>query len=190
VIQKLTHQDIDKAVKLYRRELPGLLAELGTGFLKKFYKVLLSLPDCWVFVEKEDEQILGLTSGILSVGGLYKTIFLRDILGFTSIFLGIFITRPVLLIKIIQMMLYPGFKSDIPELLTIVVDPRYRRKGMGRKLFMKIVAEFKKKGVKEFRISVYDYLPSYGFYQKIGCQKKTSFYIGRQKINYYLYKIK
>ena len=77
MIQKLTHQDIDKAVKLYRRELPGLLAELGTGFLKKFYKVLLSLPDCWVFVEKEDEQILGLTSGILSVGGLYKTIFLQ-----------------------------------------------------------------------------------------------------------------
>ena len=190
MIQKLRYQDIDQIVKLYRNELPGLMTEMGEAFLKKYYKVSLLIPDMWTYVEKQDEQILGLVSGIRSVNGLYKKIFFQDFFGFTFIFMSILITQPRLIVKIVKMMDYPGFTSDIPELLTIVVDNRYRRKGIGRKLFKRMVSEFKKNGIKEFRITAHANLPSLGFYQRVRCKKESSFNITGDELYYYKYKIR
>lgn len=189
MISNLTAKDIDQLVRLYRRELPGFLSDLGDDFLKKFYHVSLSIPKMNTMVEKENEQIIGFATFAVSVKGLYFRTISQDILGFAWIFLRYFITHIDKTTKVLQAFTYPGFKEDIPELLTIVVDKNHQRRGVGRKLFIRVAKEIAKRGFRKFKISTYKRLPANGFYKKIGCKFDRSFNFLGEKMNYYIYQI-
>lgn len=186
---KLEDQDISQIAGLHHVELNGLLSELGVGFLEKFYRCSLSIPSMWTIVEKKNDQILGFVSGVTNVNGLNKKIIFKDLWGFMFLFLKIFITQPKLIVKTVKTITYPGFGHDSPELLTMVVDKKHQGEGIGRSLFEKCVEEFRKKGIKSFRISAYDRLPANGFYKHIGCRFDKSFMFLGEKMNYYVYKI-
>lgn len=189
MIKRLTNQDIEKVVKLHKQELPGFLSEVGEEFLKKFYEVSLSIPEIFTYVAKEDEQILGFVSSVSTTKGLHKKIILKDIVGFATIFLRYFIAHPEKIVKVVKTGGYPGFSNDSPELLTIAIVKKYQRKGIGSKLFKKTAAEFKKRGFKKFKVSVYDKLPVNQFYKKMGCQFEKSFIFLGEKMNYYSFVI-
>lgn len=188
MIEKLEQRDIDQLVRLYRRELPGFLSDLGDDFLKRFYQASLSIPKMYTIVEKQNEQIIGFATFVTSVKELYFRTISQDILGFAWIFLRYFITHIDKTIKVLQAFTYPGFREDIPELLTIVVDKNHQGKGIGRKLFSRVSEELAKKGVKEFKISTYACMRANGFYKKIGCKFDRSFNFLSEKMNYYIYK--
>ena len=189
MIKKLTIEDIPQVVKIHKQELPGFLPQLGEGFLKKFYKITLTLPEIFTLVEKENEQILGFATGCVRTKGLYKKIIFRDLIGFAILLLSYFITHPKNLVKMVKTLTYTGFSNDSPELLTIAVIGCHQKKGIGTKLFQSCVAEFQKKGVKKFRVSFYDRLTAGKFYEKVGCKFENSFFFLREKMNYYCYEI-
>ncbi len=182
--------DIHKVAELHQLELDGLLSELGIEFLEKFYRCSLSIPEMWTIVEKRNDHILGFVSGVTNVNGLNKKIILKDLWGFIILFLKIFITQPRLIVKTVKTLTYPGFSHDGPELLTMVVDKKHQKEGIGRNLFKKATSEFRRRGIKSFRISAYDRLPANGFYKHIGCTLESSFMFLGEKMNYYQYKIK
>jgi len=190
MIKKLTSQDINQVAKLHRRQLPGFLSELGEEFLGKFYKVSLGIPEIFTLVEKRNGQMIAFACCAESAKDLYGKIIFRDILSFGMIFLRYFITHIKDSVKLVKTLSYPGFRDDIPELLTIAVKKEHQGKGIGRKLFTAAVEEFRKRGVEKFQISVYDRLPANKFYQKIGCKFERSFDFLGEKMNYYSYKIK
>lgn len=189
MIRRLTYQDIDGVAQLHKQELSGFLPELGFKFLKKFYKATFTIPEIFIFVIKENDHICGFATGIPRTKGLYTKVIFTDVFGFGIILLRYFITHPASLVKFIKLLAYPGFSEDGPELLTIAIGKKYRGRGWGRKLFHKTVAEFRKKGIQYFRISVYDRLPSNGFYKKMGCRKEKSFEFLGEKMNYYSYSL-
>ncbi len=187
MIKNLSVSDVQHVAKIHRRELSGFLSELGERFLQHFYKESLHIPEMFTLVEIENDQILGIVSGITSVKGLYKKIIFRDIIGFGIVFLSYFITHPIQIVKMVQTLSYPGFEEDIPELLIIAVSREYQKKGIGKKLFHAVVEEFKNRKIKRFKISVYDRLPANGFYKKIGCKFDSSFDFLGEKMNYYTF---
>lgn len=189
MIRPFELKDIKQVVRLHRAELPGFLSELGIPFLEKFYTHSLSIPEVFTIVEKEDEEILGFATGVVSAGGLYKKIISRDILGFGMLFLRFFIVHPDKLRKTFKTLAYPGFKQHIPELLTIAVAKKHQQRGVGRRLFQKVADEFEKRGMSGFEVSVYERLPAVGFYQKIGCKFVRSFDFLGEKMRYYKYRI-
>lgn len=186
-MRKLKDQDISQIAGLHHRELDGFLSELGVEFLEKFYRCSLSIPEMWTIVEKSNDHICGFVSGVMSVNGLNKKIIFKDLWGFILLFLKIFITQPKLIVKTVKTITYPGFSSDSPELLTMVVNRKHQGKGIGRNLFEKCVEEFRKRGIKSFRISAYDRLPANGFYKHIGCRLESSFNFLGSSMNYYRY---
>lgn len=190
MIKDLKLPDIPLAARLHYQTLDGLLSQLGLTFLEKYYTCSLLIPQMWTIVEKKNDHIIGLVSATTKVKGLNKRIILKDIRGFIVLFLNIFITHPQLIIKTIKTFTYPGFSGDIPELLTMIVDKKYQKKGIGRKLFDKCAEEFKKRGIKKFRISAYDKLPANGFYLHLGCRKEKDFQFLGEKMNYYTYETK
>lgn len=216
MLKKLTVDDIDQVAKIHREELSGFLPELGKEFLEKFYKVSLDIPEMFTLVERRNGQVLGFVTGVASAKGLYKKIFFRDVLSFTILLLRYFITHSKEVVKIGKIITYPGFSDDSPELLTIAVERKHQRRGIGRKLFFKVVEEFGKrdrpckiknlqgkgdkgdggnKGKKvknrgKFFVSVYDRLPANAFYKKIGCAFYCSFDFLGEKMNYYSCEIK
>ncbi len=189
MIQKLSKDDISQVARLHKTELSGFLPELGEDFLIKFYRATLTIPEVFTLVEKNNEQILGFITGITQVKGLYKKVILNNPLGFIILFLRYFIVHPENIVKTVKILSYPGFSSDIPELLTIAVGKEYQRRGIGRKLFKELVAEFKKRKVKKLLVSVYDRLPANMFYKKIGCRFEKSFPFLGEKMNYYSFRI-
>lgn len=185
MIEKLTEKDIKEVAGIHKTELSGFLSELGLGFLEKFYKATLSIPEIFTFVEKENDQVLGFTTGITSTNGLYKKVIYSDIPSFFLLFLKYFITHPQNIIKTVQLLAYPGFSDQGPELLVIAIDKTHQRRGIGGKLFHKVITEFQKKGIKRFKVSVYDKLSANKFYQKMGCRKVQTFLFLAEPMNYY-----
>ncbi|MBI3379689.1 GNAT family N-acetyltransferase [Candidatus Gottesmanbacteria bacterium] len=155
MIKRLSINDISQVVKIHKEELHGFLSELGEGFLTKFYQVSLDIPEMFTLIEKENEQVLGFVSFTTSAKGLYKKVIAKEFLSFVLIFLRYFITHPESIVKSVRILTYPGFKDDSPELITIAVFKVHQGKGIGRKLFMAVVKEFKKKGFRKFKVSAY-----------------------------------
>lgn len=187
MLRKMEFHDIDQVARMHREELPGFLSELGEGFLKRFYKASLFLPEIFTIVLVKNGQFLGFVSCATRLGGLYKKIFAKDPFGFASVLLSYSVTHPEGIVRLIKTMVYPGFYGDVPELLTIVVAKSQRNRGFGEKLFLGAFREFGRRGVKSFRVSVYGKLPANGFYKKIGCRFEKQFDFVGEKMNYYRY---
>lgn len=185
MIRSLEKKDIGTVAALHRKELGGFLSQLGDRFLRTFYKNSLNIPEMFTFVEIKDEHICGFVTGVTGMKGLYKKIISKDILMFGVSLLSYLITHPAKITETMQTLRYPGFEDESPELLTIVIEKSQRGRGLGKKLFSKTADEFKKRGIKKFRISVYDDLPANGFYKKIGCTKVLAFEFLGRKMNYY-----
>lgn len=190
MIRKLTQDDINQVVEIHLSQLPGFLSLLGRNFLTCYYQASLSIPEMFTFVEKRDEQILGFATGAVRLKGLIFKILSKDILGFIFIFLNIFFTQPILLLKSIKILSYPGFNQDIPELLTISVKKTYQSRGIGKKLFQTIRNEFQIRGIKYFQVSIYNRLTAGKFYEKLGCRMMDAFTYQSELMKYFLCKAK
>lgn len=189
MVSKLTEEDIKSVAHLHRQELKGFLPELGSDFLELLYRTSLEMPEMFTFTAKEDDKTTGFVSSIISTKGLYKKILYRHPIHVVMILLNHFITHPLNIIKFAKILTYPGFFENNAELLSIAVSDGHRLKGIGKRLFYSAVAEFKKRGINKFKISVYDRLAANGFYRKIGCRQISSFNFLGERMNYYEYKI-
>lgn len=190
MIRGLEIKDIPQVAVIHMRELSGFLPELGEKFLQAFYRTSLDIPEMFTYVESQNEQVYGFTTGINTAGGLYKKIILKDVFLFIPLFLSYLFTHPSGAVKIIKTLAYPGFADNSPELLTIAVKKNHQGRGIGKKLFMQVAREFKIRNIEEFKISVYDRLTANRFYLKIGCRFDRSFEFLGEKMNYYKYEIK
>lgn len=190
MISDLSEQDIPRVVKIHRQELPGFLTELGVEFLKCYYRNSMKVGEVFTVVYKRDGVVRAFATGAYSTRDLNRKILLQDPFRFTIIMVEYLITHLGSFAKIFSTFSYPGFKEDIPELLTIAVSRQYQKKGIGEKLFRVLEERFRQKSQKEFLISAYDRLPANGFYRKIGCRFERSFDFLGEKMNYYRMKLK
>lgn len=189
MIKELNREYIKQVAQIHRDELSGFLPEMGTDFLSKFYKSSLSIPEIFTFVEVDNDKVLGFVTGVTNAEGLYKKIVLSDPVAYALIFLKHVIIHPASVVRLVRILFYPGFNIPGPELLTIAVSKSVRKIGIGTKLFDKTKAEFKKRGISKFKISVYERLPANKFYRKLGCKYVESFMFLGEKMNYYGYEI-
>ena len=189
MIRRIESGDIGKVAVMHRVELSGFLPELGQKFLEMFYKSSLKVPEMFTFVDCEGGKVTGFVSGVTAARELNKRIIFEQPVQFGFILLKYLITHPYSAGKFIKILSYPGFKEPGAELLTLAVDKDRRLRGIGRKLFERIVAEFKKRGINKFKISAYARLDANKFYEKMDCRLLSSFDFLGEKMNYFEYKI-
>ena len=187
MLKPLCQNNIDQVAKIHQKELSGFLSQLGVRFLEKFYRVSLDISEMFTYIDENQGKVMGFVSGIENPRGLNKKVIMKEPFGFIYHILRYFITHPTEGVKIVKTLTYPGFTSNSPELLSIAVSKAYQKKGIGKKLFEKVIQEFRERGYDKFKISVYDRLEANGFYQKMGCKKITSFLFLGEEMNYYLY---
>lgn len=165
-------REVEQIAALHQRYLnKGFLSSLGMPFLKLMYQLMNNSHNAFYLIEEEDEKIVGFISGAISVRGFYKEFFKKNILR-EAVNLLPKLINPVTLRKTLETLFYPLKKeNDLPdaELLSIVVEEHYQGKGVGRKLFMKLVNEFKKLGVFRFKVVVgSNLIDACRFYEKMG----------------------
>lgn len=173
-IGKLAQSDVKKVAALHRNYLSdGFLANLGQKFLEKFYSAVLTQKNIFIFAAREDNKIVGFLCGATQTSTMPKIMFEK----LWKELLTIILKNPLVLIKLMQIPFYPGFKpkKDTGEILTIALLPEYRGRGIGKKLILESKKEFRQNYYHHFFISVRDNMKeANNFYRKIGLKKVKS----------------
>ena len=174
-IHKASEKEIDAIVRIHEQAFPSFfLTELGSGFLKLYYKSVMNHKDGVLLVCMLDEALIGLCAGtILSAGfntRLIKSNFIK--FGFES--LKLLFTKPMSLIHLMKNMskedASEGDTGDYAELLSIAVDPKQQRSGGGRAMLQALELEVKKRGSNKISLTT-DYdnnEKTVSFYKSLG----------------------
>src|SRR3989304_8077536 len=171
-IRKFKKDDINQVAKIHFNYLKlGRLSSLGESFLKDFYKTLLSQDNIITYVALQDNMITGFAT--LGINFKNLPIVMVKNLWFKTI--SVVLRNPSLLFKLIQLPFYPSFKDtskDYAEILSLVVVPKARGQGIGRKLVESCDNFAKKMGCKNFVLSTRARMQDANdFYEKIGFKK-------------------
>ena len=172
IIAAMQPQQIAEVAKLHAEGIAtGFISSLGPTFIRQLYRGIISCPSAFCLVARQNSQVLGFVTAAESVGKLYKSVILRRGLLMLGPLLR-FAFSPRTIRKIFQTLLYPSRTSkEYPsaEILSVVVAPVARRKGIGRKLMQAVLQEFSRRGVPAIKLAVAaDNEPANQYYLKEG----------------------
>jgi len=166
-------EDAMVIAKIHKEEIKqGFLSSLGVSFLANFYQAIIESGQGFCLVAKENGETVGFICGVFDLGELYdyfiKKYFLKSIVILYKKFFHFSFVK-----KIFETLLYPSKDQHLPraELLTLAVKKEFQSRGIASLMFEKLVEEFRKRGIKNFKVLVGEELkPAIGFYEKMGLQ--------------------
>ena len=128
----------------------GFISSLGIDFVTALYESLAQSKTSFGFVVEEEDGILGFVALTKNINNLYKSVILRRGLRFAFLIAGK-ISSLSRLKKVFETLSYPGRtkKMNLPsaELLSTVITPKGRRKGLATQLLQKSFRECQKRGI-------------------------------------------
>lgn len=170
-ITRLKRQHVPDVASLHKRYIDrGFLSDLGNAFLERLYDCMITSDNACCMVAEDAGELHGFISGTYELKMFYKD-FLKANLLPVSILLLPRLMNPSVFRKIFETLIYPSRQNKMPraELLSIVVGDKFRGKGIGEILFKSLAAEFRERGVSEFKVVVGSKLPAANrFYLKMG----------------------
>lgn len=178
-----SHNVIQQVAKLHARELSGgFLAELGEDFLFLIYDAINRDLDSVLFVELQDDTVVGFVSGGKGLSGVYLAI-LRKPFSLMAALLKVLFIRSKLIGICEIVFARSGVKSNhqqavLPshELFSIAIIPDKRGTGTAEKLYRNLCDFFVSNNVTEFKIQVgSELLQANRFYRRMGAEKKFEF---------------
>ncbi len=185
VIRDFEREDIPQIAEIHYKYLKlGLLSRLGESFLQRFYKSLLKNSNTFTLVAVDDSQIVGFVTGAMNLRTIPRTMIYN--LWFPA---AVAVAkRPAIIAKLIKTFFYPSFRENkkVGEIFSLVVIPSYRKHGIGAKLVKSCQKEFKKRGCKNYQVSVREKMVGANqFYQKLNLKKRHSTEFLGEEINFY-----
>ncbi len=176
--------DIDRICDLHIECFKGdFLPSLGKGFLKAIYEEVE-----FIYINSN-----GFIVGTQDSGKLFKRVIKKHFFRLLPQLIKRVILDSSLLKKVFETLLYSGTTkaSTKVELLSIAVDKRHRKKGVGRRLVKLFEKDFKKKGFTDYKVTVKDKnLVANNFYKNLGFLYSYSFKLYNEKWNLYTKEIK
>jgi ribosomal protein S18 acetylase RimI-like enzyme len=126
------------------------------GFLASFYRYLVTRNDCVVLIAEKEGRVAGFAAGTLHASSLLKSFVLSEPLEMVSYSTSLLLD-PRLLFRIFSLALNLAAKAehskmDERQLLSIAVDPRDGRSGLGTDLFNTLCDWFRSNGAEDFGI--------------------------------------
>lgn len=171
----MTYSDLNGAARLHREALPDTVSsKIGTVYLQNLYERLLLVRPLHICLVAEEKGVI--IGGITATSDLKKTQqFLNPLRLPHLIFLitlsllrgNISITQ--LLKKLYFEYQLKKFNPLYPTILTLFVDERHRKKGVGKNLVSKLVKWHKRYGGKYLYVDTENTnLTALSFYKKFG----------------------
>lgn len=144
--------------KLHREQLDqAFLSTLGIGFLTQLYRGIAASEHGIVLVATDEtDRIVGFVSGSTNTKQLYRSVLLRR--GWIMALLLLpQVVRPSVIKRVWQSLRYPTTHQDtLPEaeLLSIAVSADMQGRGPGGALLHALLAEWRRQGIRELRVTV------------------------------------
>jgi ribosomal protein S18 acetylase RimI-like enzyme len=155
-IRRATVADAPVLARLHRASMPtAFLPALGDSFLRELYRAIATEPGGFAFVAEDGPHVIGFVAGASSVREFYGR-FCRQHGLRAGIAAAPRLLRPSVLRRFREIVSYPARSGDLPdaELLSIAVDDRSRKKGLGRRLVRAVVDELGRRGAEEVKVVV------------------------------------
>jgi len=197
--------EAQQIAEIHKKEIKhGFLSSLKKPFLTKLYLAIIRSPYSFCLVAKEKEKVVGFVSGVTNVDRLYFY-FLRRYFFRSTVALLPRAFNFKNLRKILETLFYPirkighftkkgGKREKLSkaELLSVAIEEKFQRQGIGGKLLKQFISEMKKRKVHGFKVIVGENLkPAIRFYKKNGFEfvKKIKVH-GNQISRVYIYHVK
>ncbi len=157
-ILPLTSEHIPDVAQLHIQGIPtGFISSLGVGFVSELYYAIAQDENSFGFVALEGDQVLGFVTFSCDLGKLYKYVLRKKVFRFGLILAWRMLSWRTFK-KVVQNLLYPGKmkKMDLPdaELLSIVVAPDGRGKGVAASLVKAGLDECHKRKIDRVKVLV------------------------------------
>lgn len=155
--------DLDEIVAVHAAAFPGFfLTQLGPVFLRTYYRAVIEFDAGCMLVAEMDGRVSGFVAGFADPRRFYA-LFRRKPLTFVPAILAGLLRRPWLvgpIVARIVSVLHRGrderrnsATGAACELSSLAVDPRARRRGIGRKLVAAFIAEAQGRGLDVVRLT-------------------------------------
>lgn len=151
-IELAKEEEIEDVIRLHLSAFTGLFAaDLGEGFLRRFYKAILESKEGAIFVARNTE-IKGFICGVTDEKRIFPLSFK---LGSLYYILKRLIIHPKSVVNLLRFIKKHILTRDIEtkaELISIVVSEEWRKRGIGRELVDELFRFFSEKGVKRVKV--------------------------------------
>lgn len=168
---KLKTEYIPKVAELHIMGIKeGFFGSLGNEFVCCLYQAVIESDQAFGFVAIKDGEVLGFISCVENLGGVYKHIIRKNFRKLAWAMLPKMF-RWYNIKNTIAALLYPSkIGKELPsaEILSIVVDKRLRRMGVGKKLIELSYDEFRRRGVKQVKVITAEDQYADEFYKTVG----------------------
>jgi len=174
------HAALRYAVRLHEEALSyrSFITRFGRRFLLRIYEDILERQIGFiVFAKTAESNISGFLLACTDMRRLFD-LTMRQYFEYVVLMLPRLITRPHLVAKIFETLLYP-YKESIPifsELLVIAVESPFRSRNVGTNLIRTMEKEFVRRGIGEYKVTVHESMAdSNRFYRSIGMTRSGTF---------------
>lgn len=140
-IREITVQDAPVVAALHIEGIStGFISSLGTDFVTALYEAIAQNKSGFGFVAQENERAVGFVAFTTNINELYKSVIAKSGPKFAFLLAGkMFSLRRIK--KVLETLFYPSrikkMKLPSAELLSIVVAPEERGKGLAAQLLQK-----------------------------------------------------
>lgn len=169
-VRRARPRDARALARLHATEIAtGFLPLLGPGFMKVLYEALISWKGAVVLVVDDGGGPIGFTAGVVDVGEFYNHFAKRH--GWRAGLAALpKLIRPSNLRRAWETFRYGQDQVEVPaELLSMVVAPRARGKGLSVMLGARLLDELAQRGVAAVKVTVgSDNETALGAYRKMG----------------------
>ena len=155
-IRRATTRDAGALASLHRETMPdAFLPTLGTGFMRRMYRALVTDRNAVAVVAENGAGIVGFATGTSSVRRSYRRFLVHHGLA-AAVGAAPRLVRPSVLQRLRETASHSNGAGDLPdaELLSIAVAPEGRNRGVGRSLAWAVIEALGANGVNEVKVVV------------------------------------
>lgn len=157
-IEPMKKDDIARVVELYQQYMPStFIKNLGESFLFSLWHCLVSSKLCYNLVLIAEGEIAGFICATLDSHKMVKELIRKNWLYFLRLCLLNFNRNFAYLRAGFQIPFYlrkASLNNIKSELLFISIEPPYRRQNLAKRLIFTILAEFRKNGITQTKVTV------------------------------------
>lgn len=174
-IRKAGLSDCLSVAKMHRVYLDkSFLGTLGERFLNLLYKSLIKWRSGYFVIAENNGRVVGFVAGVANINEFYKYFFKTYFIKASFILLPKVFNLNIIL-KILETLRHSRGSANISlpeaELLSIAVKKNHQGKGVSKRLFERLVNDFYRVGINEFKIIVGSNLTqAIKFYRKMKCK--------------------
>jgi ribosomal protein S18 acetylase RimI-like enzyme len=179
-LRRMTVADVEAVARLHAEELASsFLGQLGSGFLRRLYRYMLSDPAFASWVVSRDTRIVGYVAATLDTDGFYGRIYRKHFVPLAATVAWRALRRPTLAWQAVGVLTGSTPETspdgDRAELLSIAVRASERGTGAGKQLVAALRREIATRGQKSCSVIVAEGIDAHHFYRATGFVEKGRF---------------